>query len=208
MGVAAVFAAVIVMIGAYFLFVRSARRQNKNLDAVIAQLGGDAQGRQDLVNRARELHQKRSTAPVAAPIAELQKQANDLKSRIAVAEKDSTEIAILQKQLANTNARLKRIEGNANAAEHVIASDERSVCLLHVSVGFRETESGRWLRYAGLDPQGEPIRDSDGFPSVTVEGNGPEVQIDISPLVFLRDPKGGWSRIVTSPNRGGISSGA
>jgi DNA-binding response OmpR family regulator/S1-C subfamily serine protease len=194
-GVAAVFAAVIVMIGAYFLFVRSARHQTKNLDAVIAQLGGDAQRRQDLVNRARELHQKQGAGLVAAQIAELQKQANDLKSRVPVAERDSTEIAILQQQLANTNARLKRIEGNANAVEHVIASAERGVCLLHLSVGFRETESGRWLRYAGLDPQGEPIRDNNDFPSVTVEGNGPEVQIDIFATGFLAGSQG---RVLTN----------
>lgn len=192
--VAVVFAAVI-LIGAYFAFVRSARHQTKNLHAAIAQPGGDAQRRHDLVNRARELNQKQGAAPVAAQIAELQKQANDLKSRIPVAERDSTEIAILQKQLANTNARLKRIEGNANAAEHVIASDERSVCLLHVSVGFRETESGRWLRYARLNPEGEPIHDNDGIPSVTVEGNGPEVQIDIFATGFLAGPQG---RVVTN----------
>ena len=148
------------MISAYFLFERSARHQTKNLDAAIAQLGGDAPRRHDLVNRARELHQAQDAPSVAVQIAELQKQANNLKSRIALTEKDSAEIAILQKQLANTNAGLQRIEGNADAAEYVISSYERSVCLLHVSVGFRETESGRWLRYAGLDPQGKPIRDN------------------------------------------------
>jgi DNA-binding response OmpR family regulator/S1-C subfamily serine protease len=194
-GIAAVFAAVIVMIGAYFLFVRSARHQTKNLDAAIAQLAGNAPRRNDLVNMARELHEKQSAATVAAQIAELQKQANDLKSGIAVAEKDSTEIAILQKQLANTNARLKRIVANTDAAEHVIGNDERSVCLLHVSVGFRETASGRWLRYTGLDAQGEPMRDSDGLPSVTVEGNGPEVQSDILGTGFLAGPEG---RVVTN----------
>jgi hypothetical protein len=69
--------------------VRSARHQTKNLHAAIAQPGGDAQRRHDLVNRARELNQKQGAAPVAAQIAELQKQANDLKSRIPVAERDS-----------------------------------------------------------------------------------------------------------------------
>ena len=194
-GAAAIFAGVIVMISAYFLFERSARHQTKNLDAAIAQLGGDAPRRHDLVNRARELHQAQDAPSVAVQIAELQKQANNLKSRIALTEKDSAEIAILQKQLANTNAGLQRIEGNADAAEYVISSYERSVCLLHVSVGFRETESGRWLRYAGLDPQGEPIRDNGGFPSVTVEGNGSEVQSDIFATGFLAGPQG---RVVTN----------
>jgi S1-C subfamily serine protease/CheY-like chemotaxis protein len=192
--IAAVFAAVVVMIGAYFLFVRSAPHQTKNLDAAVALLGGDAP-RRHLANRALELHLKPGAAPVATQISELQKQANDLKSRIAVEEKDSTEIAILQKQFSNTNARLKRIEGNADAAEHVIASDERSVALLHVSVGFRETASGRWLRYTGVDTQGEPMRDSDGLPSVTVEGNGPQVQSDILGTGFLVGPEG---QIVTN----------
>ena len=108
---------------------------------------------------------------------------------------DSTEIAILQKQLANTDARLKRIVDNADAPEHVIGNDERSVCLLHVTVGFRETKSGRWLRYAGFDPQGDPIRDSDGFPSLTVEGNGPKVHTDLLGTGFLAGPEG---RVVTN----------
>jgi S1-C subfamily serine protease len=193
--IAVVFAAVIMIMGAYVFFMRSARNQTKSLDAAIVQLAGNAPRRNDLVIIARELHEKQNATPLTAQIAELQKQAKDLKSGIAVAEMDSTEIAILQKQLANTDARLKRIVDNADAPEHVIGNDERSVCLLHVTVGFRETKSGRWLRYAGFDPQGDPIRDSDGFPSLTVEGNGPKVHTDLLGTGFLAGPEG---RVVTN----------
>jgi DNA-binding response OmpR family regulator/S1-C subfamily serine protease len=195
-GVGAAFAAVVVMVGVYFLFVRSAQHQTTRMNAIIAQLGGDLFSQQDLLARVRQLREKQGgTTAFAGGKDELQKHAEDLKARMATAERDSGEIAALQKELADTNARLKRIEKSGDAAEALIATDVQSVCLLHVSVAFRENDSGRRLRYAGLNPQGEPIRDSDGNPILTVEGRGPEVKADIFGTGFLAGADG---RIVTN----------
>jgi len=195
-GVGAAFAAVVVMVGIYLLFVRTAQHQTRNMNAIIAQLGGDPFRQHDLVSRVRELREKQGgTEAHSAGRAELERQADDLKARMAGAERNSAEIATLEKQLADTNARLKRIEQSGDAAENLIAADVTSVCLLHVSVAFRDKESGQRLRYAGLNAQGEPIRDSDGNPVLTLDGRGPEVKTDIFGTGFLARADG---RVVTN----------
>lgn len=181
-GVAAAFAAVAVMAGIYLLFARSARHQTKNMDAVIAQLNGSVIHQRDLAARARVLRQHLDSRGSSMGKSELQKRAKDLKTQMATA--DSAEFATLRKELADTNARLRRIEDDGSV-ETLIARNLRSVCLLHVSVAFREKASGRLLRYAGLDKQGDPIRDSDGKPVLTLEGSGPEVSADIFGSGFL-----------------------
>jgi serine protease Do len=193
-GVGAAFAAVAIMVGVYFLFARSAQHENKRMNAIIAQLGGNLFSQQDLIAKARQLRaQQGATTSVAAGKDELKKRADDLKAKMAKANAD--EVAALQKELADTNARLKHIEQAGDAAENLIAADVQSVCLLHVAVAFREKESGQRLRYAGLNPQGEPIRDSDGKPVLTLEGRGPEVKADIFGTGFLAGPDG---RVVTN----------
>jgi DNA-binding response OmpR family regulator/S1-C subfamily serine protease len=180
--VAAAFAAVAVMAGIYLLFVRSAQHQTKNMNAVIAQLNGSVINQQDLMARTRELRRQFDSTGSSMGKGELQQRAQDLKAQMATA--DSAEFATLRKELAETNARLRRME-NDGSVEALIAHNLKSVCLLHVSVAFRQEASGRLLRYAGLDKQGEPIRDGDGKPVLTLEGNGPEVNADIFGSAFL-----------------------
>jgi DNA-binding response OmpR family regulator len=195
-GVTAAFTAVIVMAIVYFAFVRSARHESRSLDAVIAQLNGAPLSRGDLMSRVRRLREKQPAAVPALPAtAEAEKQANHLESQVNSEEKGSAEISSLRKQLMDTDARLRRIEQTGDGAEHVIALDEGSVCLLHVSVAFREIQSGRRLRYAGLDSQGDPLRDTGGKPILTVDGPGPEVTTDVFGTGFLAGPDG---RVLTN----------
>ncbi len=193
-GVGAAFAAVIVMVAVYFLFARSAQHETKNMNAIIARLDGNLIGQQNLVARARQLREQQAASGAAATGKDqLQKQAQDLKAKMANASSD--DVTALQKELADTNTRLKQLEREGGAAESLIATDVQSVCLLHVAVAFREKESGRRLRYGGLNPQGEPLRDSDGNPILTTEGRGPEVKADIFGTGFLAGPNG---RVVTN----------
>lgn len=182
-GVGAAFVAVALMAGIYLLFARSAQHEKKNMDFVIAQLNGSVFNRQNLPAKARELrHQLDSTgAPMGKN--ELQKRAQDLKAQMATAD-SAADVATLRKELADTNARLRRIE-NDGSVESLIASNLKSVCLLHISVAFREKASGRRLRYEGLDKQGAPFVDSDGKPLLTLGGNGPEVDVDVFGSAFL-----------------------
>ena len=73
----------------------------------------------------------------------------------------------------------KSAGAEGNSAASIINEDAKSICLLHVSVAFRNLQSGQRLRYAGLNPQGEPLQDSDGNPVLTLSGNGPEVKLDV-----------------------------
>jgi DNA-binding response OmpR family regulator/S1-C subfamily serine protease len=192
-GFGAVFAIAVVMAGIYFLFARSAQKGILNANAVISRLEGGLNRQQDLIAEARKLR----TDPGAAPIApvtknELKRQADELQSKIADA--NSGEAAVLQKQLDETNARLKRIEREGVSAQSMIPVDVQSVCLLHVAVAFRHS-NGKRLRYGGINNKGEPIQDSEGNPVLTLEGTGPEVKFDIFGTGFIAGPNG---RIVTN----------
>jgi S1-C subfamily serine protease len=77
------------------------------------------------------------------------------------------------------------LEGSSQAAEVVIRDYAPSVCLLHVSVAFNEKDSGRRLRYGGIDADGTPLKDSDGNTVYTTEGRAPEVRADFFGSGFI-----------------------
>jgi DNA-binding response OmpR family regulator/S1-C subfamily serine protease len=195
-GLGVAFATVIVMAGIYFLFARTAQKDLKNTTSTIVRLEGGILHQQSLIAEARKLHAEQNADETAlGPPGkdELQKQAEDLKAKMANA--GSGQGATLQKQLDETNARLQRIEQEGDSARNLIRDDVQSICLLHISVAFRDQQSGQRLRYAGLNQQGEPLEDSDGNPTLTVGGNGPEVKVDIFGTGF---PVGNSGRIVTN----------
>ena len=195
-GLAAVFAMVVVMAGIYFLFARTAQKDLKNTTSTIARLEGGILHQQSLIAEARKLHEAQGadeTELGSLGKDDLQKQAQDLKARMANAA--SGQGATLQKQLDDTNARLQRIEQESDSAQNLIRNDVQSVCLLHISVAFRDQQSGQRLRYAGLNQQGEPLQDSGGNPLLTLAGNGPAVKVDIFGTGF---PVGDSGRIVTN----------
>lgn len=195
-GLAAGLATIVVMAGIYFLFARTAQKDLKNTTSTIVRLEGGILHQQSLIADARRLHAEQGVNETAlGPQGkdELQKQAQDLKAKMAKA--GSEEGATLQKQLDDTNARLQRIEREGDSAQKLIRDDVQSVCLLHISVAFRNQQNGQRLRYAGVNQQGEPLQDSDGNPVLTVGGNGPDVKVDIFGTGFAVGDSG---RIVTN----------
>jgi DNA-binding response OmpR family regulator/S1-C subfamily serine protease len=184
-GFGAVFALAAIMGIIYFGFARTAQKETIRANATIAKLEGGLTRQQDLIAEARKLRGQSGAESSAVPIGkdELKRQADELKSKMAGAS--STDMASLQQQLQATNERLKRIEKEGSAAQNLIPMDVQSVCLLHVSVAFNQKQSGQRLRYAGLNPQGEPLQDSQGNPILTLEGHGPEVKFDIFGTGFL-----------------------
>jgi S1-C subfamily serine protease len=145
---------------------------------------------------ARKLHAEQGGDETAlGPLGkdDLQKQAQSLRAKMANA--GSGQGPTLQKQLDDTNARLQRIEQEGDSAQKLIRDDVQSVCLLHISVAFRNQQSGQRLRYAGMNQQGEPLQDSNGDPILTLGGNGPEVKLDVFGTGF---PVGNSGRIVTN----------
>jgi len=194
-GFGAVFALAAVMAIIYFVFARSAQKETQRANATIAKLEGGLMHQQDLIAEARKLRGQGGIDATSVPVGkdELKRQADELKSRMAAASSD--DMATLQQQLRETNERLKRIEKEGSAAQSLIPMDVQSVCLLHVSVAFNQKDSGRRLRYAGLNPQGEPLQDSSGNPILTLEGRGPEVKLDIFGTGFLVGASG---RVLTN----------
>jgi len=194
-GVTAVFVIAAVMAGIFFLYTHSAQKAQKRANAIIARLEAGLKLRQSLVVDARKLRSQSpaSTTSAAPQRDELQQKADELKAQMATADKQ--QLKDLQQQLADTNARLKKVEAAGSSAEGVIGANVASVCLLHIAVGFNEKASGKRLHYAGLNPQGEPIQDSDGDPILTLEGPGPEVRLDVFGTGFLAGPDG---RVITN----------
>ncbi len=192
-GLASLFVVAALMAGIYILFAHSAHTEDKQNGKIISGLERNLVRQQDLATEIRRLRAAQAL-PSSAPAAkdELQKHADELKSKINNASSD--EVTQLKTDLAETNARLKRMEQEGGAAQTLIPADVQSVCLLHVSVAFRNQKSGERLRYAGLNPQGTPIQDSSGQPVIMLGGNGPEVKMDVFGTGFLAGP----GRVITN----------
>jgi len=178
-----------VMAAIYFLFARKAQQETLHANVIIDKLQGGLMHQQDLIAEVRKLRQP-GVAADSVPLGkdELKKQADEIKTKMAGA--NSADIAALQKQLQETNARLKRVEQEDTAAQGIILANVQSVCLLHVSVALRHQQSGRRLRYAGLNPNNEPLQDSEGHSILTLEGNGPEVKVDVFGTGFVAGSNG------------------
>lgn len=199
-GVGVVLVLAITMAGIYFLFAGSAHKQAQVNNALVARLESGLRNQQDFISQVRRLRDQDQASSSQAPAtsasnvpdgkAALQRHAADLKAKMSDASASGADVASLQKELAETNERLKRVEEQGDAAENLISADVQSVCLLHVVVAFRNTQAGKRLRYAGLNPKGDPLQDSDGNPILTLDGNGPEVTLDVFGTGFLVTPSG------------------
>jgi len=188
-GLGVAFAIVAAMAAMYFLFARKAQQETLRATRIVDKLGGGLVHQQDLIAEARKRRLPGADADsVPARGEDLKKQGEDIKAKMAAA--DPATISTLQKQLADTNARLKKVEQEDSAAQGIIQSDAQSVCLLHVSVAFRHQQSGRRLRFAGLNSNDEPLQDSQGHPIFTLDGNGPEVKFDVFGTGFIVGPNG------------------
>ena len=186
-GLASLFLVAALMAGIYILFAHSVHTEDKQNSKIISGLERNLVRQQDLaaeIRRLRATQALSSSAPAEKD--ELQKHVEELQSKINNA--DSDELAQLKNDLAETNTRLKRVEQEGGAAQTMIPADVQSVCLLHVSVAFRNQKSGERLHYAGLNAQGEPIQDSSGQPVIMLGGKGPEVKMDVFGTGFLAGP--------------------
>jgi len=171
------------------LFARKAQQENLRAAKIIDKLAGGLVHQQDLIAETRKYRSPREDVNDSALRGEeLKKEADDIKAKIANSEPGA--ISALQKQLQDTNARLKNVEQQDTAAQQIILSDVPSVCLLHVSLAFRHQQSGRRLRFVGLNSKGEPLQDSEGHPIFSFDGNGPEVKFDVFGTGFIVGPNG------------------
>ncbi len=191
-GVSALFGVAILIAGTFFLFSRRANKEANRAYSVIAQLERGAHRQEQLMADARSARADLRQSDVLQQKQQLKQQSDELRQKISGAEPG--EVSSLRKQLEDTTTRLKRVETEAQSAEEVIRAYAPSVCLLHVSVSFIDRASGRPLRYGGINPDGEPLHDSDGNPVYTLEGRAPEVRADFFGTGFIV----GEGRILTN----------
>ena len=191
-GVSALFAIAIVIAGIFLLYSRRANKEANRAYSVIAQLERSAHRQDKLVAEARSARADLQQADVLQQKQQLRQQSEDLRQKISTAP--TIDVTSLRKQLAETTNRLQRIEMESQSAEDVIRAYAPSICLLHVSVIFVERASGRPLRYGGINPDGEPLKDSDGNPVYTLDGRAPEVRADFFGTGFIV----GEGRILTN----------
>jgi DNA-binding response OmpR family regulator/S1-C subfamily serine protease len=182
-GVSALFAVALLIAGIFFLFSRRATKEANRAYSVIAQLERGVHREEQLIASARSARADLQQSDVLIQKQQLQKQSEDLRQKISGAEPG--DVSALRKQLEETTSRLKRVETESQSAEEVIRAYAPSVCLLHVSVSFIDRASGRPLRYSGINPNGEPLQDSDGNPLYTLEGRAREVRADFFGTGFV-----------------------
>ncbi len=191
-GVSALFTIAIVIAGIFLLYSRRANKEANRAYSVIAQLERGAHRQEQLVADARSARADLQQGDVLQRKQQLQQQSEELRQKISGAQAE--EVTSLRKRLDETTNRLQRIETESQSAEDVIRAYAPSVCLLHVSISFVDRESGRPLRYGGINPDGGPLKDSDGNPVYTLEGRAPEVRADFFGTGFIV----GEGRILTN----------
>jgi len=91
--------------------------------------------------------------------------------------------AALRDTLSASVARIDALEARSSARGRVIANSTRSVVFIQGSWGL-EDPTGRPLRYAAVGPDGIPLVGPTG-PEVTLEGDGPPVEILYTGTAFV-----------------------
>ena len=182
-GVGTLFGLALVIAGIFFLFSRKAEKETRRAYSVISQLERSVKSEEELLASARRLREDPSNRDVLQQKEQLQQKSDALRQKLATP--DGGDVNQLRHELEETTNRLSKLEENSQAAQGVIRDFAPSVCLLHVAVGFNDKDSGRRLRYGGIDSDGSPLKDSDGNTVYTTEGRAPEVRADFFGTGFI-----------------------
>jgi S1-C subfamily serine protease len=148
-------------------------------------------GQQQLMERSRRVREQseRGLSAAADPQKlQLQKQSEELRSKIATAQEEDS--SALQNQLNAVARRLEKLETDGKFAETIIQSYEPSVCLIYVAIAFSDRNTGFRLHYAGLTSSGEPVVDDKKNPLLSLTGKGPEVNLNAFGTGFLVSEEG------------------
>jgi len=182
-GVGTLLGLALVIAGIFFVFSHKAEKESRRAYGLISQLELRAQTEQQILESARKLRDDPANADLLQQRDQLKQQTEALKQKLAAP--DGADVNELRRQLTEATGRLTKLEGSSQEVETVIRDYAPSVCLIHVSVAFNEKDSGRRLRYGGINADGSPLKDSDGNVVYTTEGRAPEVRADFFGSGFI-----------------------
>ncbi|MGB7845336.1 MAG: trypsin-like peptidase domain-containing protein [Candidatus Acidiferrum sp.] len=191
-GVGALLGLALVIAAIFFGYSRKAGQETKRAYTLISQLERSVQNEEQLLASVRHLRQDPTNADLLEQKQQLQQQTDALRKKLSAP--DGGDVNELRHQLEEATGRLTKLEGSSQAAETVIRDYAPSVCLLHISVAFNEKNSGKRLRYGGINSDGSPLKDSDGNTVYTTEGRAPELRADYFGSGFIA----GEGRILTN----------
>lgn len=176
---------------AFLIFYHRTQQENVRVYAAITHLQSGMLTEQQLMDRSQRRLAEAERDPSRTKDSQrlqLQKQSEDLRSQLAGGGTEN--VSALRGQLSAVEARLQRLENEGTVAQTIIQSYERSVCLIHVVVGFRDRATRLPLHYAGITSTGDPITDEHNNPLLGITGSGPEVHLDVFGTGFLVSDKG------------------
>ena len=162
------------------LTYQKTRKDTQQLRSEVARLSTGIVQQGDLLRRAEQARLAMNTPSEGATRASLQAQSDELKKKMAATGGDDD----LRRQLADTQARLNRIESDGKIAETIVRRYGSSVCLLYVVVEFLDSDTGKPLLIA-VDELGKPRLDDKGMVQLAIDGNGPHLQINVFGTGFL-----------------------
>jgi S1-C subfamily serine protease len=90
----------------------------------------------------------------------------------------------MSRDQAGTNERVRALEGGSTAVSQVIARSSGSVAFVQGSFGFQDPATKRALRFAVAE-NGDPIRGPSGHSQITLEGNGPRIDVTFTGTAFV-----------------------
>lgn len=173
----------LVIAGIFLVYSHKAEKENRRAYTLISQLERSVQNEQQLLSSVQHAREDPSNADLLQQKEQLKQQTEELRKQLSAS--DGGDVTELRHQLDETTGRLNKLEGDSQAAEAVIRAFAPSVCLIHISVAFNEKDSGRRLRYGGINSDGAPLKDGDGNTVYTTEGRAPEVRADFFGSGFI-----------------------
>src|ERR1700732_3176051 len=125
---------------------RRGRKVTLQLKAEVARLNGGILQQDELLRRAEQARTSLTASDASGTRESLRAQTEEIRKKIA--DDGDTNGESLTRQLRETQNRLSRLENEGRVAETIVHTYGPSICLLHVVVEFRDTDSGQLIRVA------------------------------------------------------------
>ena len=181
---------VLVIVGVTSLALyRRGHAEDVRVYAAITHMQSGAFSQQKLIERSHQSLASQSAGATAVSATQPRLRANkdDTSATVGDTADNTTE---LKSQMARVEGRLEKLENEGNVAHTIINEYEPSVCLIHVTLTFRDRATGSKLRYLEMTSEGEPTTDKANNPLLSLTGSGPEVQVDVFGTGFLASDDG------------------